>query len=287
MYTTFSELAGISVNLLDKCDEYFGPGSTLILSPILQIFSRMELLSFLIQMRVKCTQKSIERGLHSKSTRKEELELYEKTLESLSYAFSILMVCNKNFMSHFKDRYYFAWKYLQSIVYGLNIASDDTLYADEKTTDNASLKYSLNDLYDLENLLTSCLKKKNLSTLTGNTAIFNRYRKIDERTLIEDQKDAESIEAIINDIQVDKLWRLLDMLKQESHDIQFRSIWSNAGEPDANSLLLPGNLSLDDSNVIPNTGADTMFQENDPFRLFGIEDFFFDSELYMRLNHLH
>ncbi|CUM53144.1 unnamed protein product [Debaryomyces fabryi] len=287
MYTTFSELAGISGNLLDNCDEYFGPGFTLILSPILQIVSRMELLSFLIHLRLKCTQKSIERKLHSKDIKDEELELHGRTLESLLSVFSILMDSNKTFMSYFKDRYYFAWKYLQSIVYGLNITSDDRLYDDEKTTDNASLKYSLNDISDLEKLLTSCvnLKEKNLSSLTS-ISILDRHRKIDKPS-IESRKEGDSMEAIMNDIQVDKLWRLLDLFKQESSDLQFRSIWSNAGEPDVSSVLFPGNLSLENSNVIPPTGADAMYQENDPFRQFGIEDLFFDSEFYMRLNHLH
>lgn len=285
--TIFSELAGVSSSVMDNCDEYFGSAFTLIMSPILQIFSRMELFTFLIQMRVKCTQKSMEKKLLAGVMSKENIKLYHKTLENLLSVFSTLLNCNKNFMGRFKNRYYFAWKYLQSIVYGLNIAADDNLYANEEKTENASLKYSLNDICDLENLLTFCVNsKQKASSCPTNISTFSGFRKTDKDSLGY-QKEAESIRDLVNDIQVDKLWRLLDFFKEESYDRHFRSLWSNFEKSETNYVSFPGNLSLENSNVINNTEIDVMFQDSDPFRGFGIEDFFFDNEFYNRLNHLH
>lgn len=285
--TIFSELAGVSRSLVDNCDEYFGTAFTLILSPILQVFSRMELLTFLIQMRATCTQKLLEKKLLAGVMSKENLKLYHSTLQNLLSAFNTLMNCNRIFMSRFKSRYYFAWKYSQSIIYGLNIAADDNLYADDEKTENASLKYSLNDICDLENLLKSCvkLKEKDSSGATNDKSTFSRSRETDNDS-IGYQKDAESIRDLMNDIQVDKLWRLLDFFKEESYDRHFRSIWSSF-EKSENCLSLQENISLENSNMIPNTEIDVMFQDNDPFREFGIEDFFFDNDFYNRLNHLH
>lgn len=286
--TIGSELAGISRSLMDNCDEYFGPAFTLILSPILQIFSRMELLTFLIQMRVKCTQKSLEKKFLARVMSKETLKLYDKTLENLLSVFSSLMNSNRNFMSLFKTRYYFAWKYTQSIIYGLNIVADDNLYADEEKTENASLKYSLHDICELENLLTSCVnsKEKDSSCPKNDISTFSRYRKIDKDS-IGNQEDAGSIRDLMHDIQVDKLWRLLDFFKEESYGRHFRGIWSKFEKSETNRDSFPGNLSLENSNVIANTEIDVMLQESDPFREFGIEDFFFDNEFYNRLSHLH
>lgn len=67
----------------------------------------------------------------------------------------MFMSRNIIFMKRSKSRYYFAWKNLQSIVYGLNIVSDNNIYADEEKIESVSLKYSLHDICDLENLFNT------------------------------------------------------------------------------------------------------------------------------------
>lgn len=64
----FYEMAGISMDFLYVADEYFDPAFSLMITPILQVFNRMEALLFQFQIRFNCTRRLISNNLLTKET---------------------------------------------------------------------------------------------------------------------------------------------------------------------------------------------------------------------------
>lgn len=245
----YHELGAISGNILYYCENYFGPVFTLIVNPVFEYLFRMRLVLVQFRIRIKNTLKSIHMNLFKSSMSNVLMKLYAKMLSSMENIVSQLELTNTNTLSTLNTRYFYAWKSSQEYKYGRTMLSDDRLYeVDEKTRSNADLKYSLDQVIELENFLTCCLEMMSHET--------SRYV-------------LRLSHQLLHDHQIDKLWLLYDLLRQEYISSRngiskyYKRRHPNLGTQHDN----PGLIDFD-SHIL---------HENSLFGNFAMDDFFSDN----------
>lgn len=160
------------------------------------------------QVRLTSTLRSINMHTFNKNlVRNPLIKLHSKSLNVLIDIFREIEVKSQNTMSKLSERYFYAWKSFQSYRYGQNILEDHTLYENhQESSSNASLRYSLDEIQQLENLLTPALDLINYKSFPDLINCRNVYG----------NHTREMEERILNHHQIDKLWFLFDLMRQES-----------------------------------------------------------------------
>lgn len=269
----FCEMAGVSKEFLYMADTYFGSAFALTVTPILQVFNRMEAVLFQFQIRLNCTQRLVKNN----SLAKEALgsvqdDSYIQRLNNLRHLFKAFETPNGDFISTLSSRYYFSWR-VKSLLKGPNILFDGVIsILDESTTNSAALRYSLIELCDLESLLSVCLSMKTQTNLAQlkNTNLDDTVSNDINRGL------SESERCILNDMQVDRLWKVLDLYREELNDTTSQNCFSRIGKKgpsvDKNFSLAQG------SDAIANIDIDSLHGYT-IYKDFSFDDFFFDANL--------
>lgn len=262
------ELAAVSGDTLYHFDDYFGSAFALMVTPIIEYLTRMRLLLAQFRVRLKNTRLSIDMHTFNKVTMSNsELKLYIKSLNTITDIVSEIEMESVKTISNLSKRYFYAWKSSQSYSYGKSILDDDELYnIDEESKLNADLKFSLDELEELENLLHYCLDlmKRHSSGLMSRTSGRNI------------QAITASEEHLLNKHQFDKLWFLFDLLKQEN--ISSRNEISTYDRNRDNYPINKRSLSVENSNAAAGFDIDnTILHENSLFGSFAMDDFFFDN----------
>lgn len=262
------ELAAISGDILCYCDDYFGSAFALMVTPIIEYLTRMRLLLGQFRVRLKNTRLSIDMHTFNKvSMSNSQIKLYINSLDTLTDIVSEIEMQSVKSISSLSKRYFYAWKSSQSYNYGRSILDDDELYnSDKESKSRADLKFSLDELQQLENLLHCCLDlmKRNSSNLMSRTSARNIHPITD------------SEEHILNKHQFDKFWFLFDLLKQES--VSSRNGISTYDRNRENYPINQRSLSVENSNAAAAFDIDNnILYENNLFGSFAMDDFFFDN----------
>lgn len=260
----YDELGYSCDNFLYYCEGLFGSGFVLIVTPIFEYLTRMRMLFCQFRVRLTSTLRSISMHTFNKSLVKNSLiKLYSKSLNALINIISELEMSSESTMSNLSDRYFYAWKSFQSYRYGRNILDDHTLYEiDEESSSNANLKYSLDELQQLENLLRHVLGLMNYKSsglINGRNGYGIHTRKIEE--------------CMLYDHQIDKLWFLYDLMRQES--LSSRNGVSKYNK--RKNLSFMENAHTNDANTRVTNEFDNHILHDNIFGNFAIDDFFSDN----------
>lgn len=240
----------------------------LMVTPIIEYLTRMRLLLGQFRVRLKNTRLSIDMHTFNKvSMSNSQIKLYINSLDTLTDIVSEIEMQSVKSISSLSKRYFYAWKSSQSYNYGRSILDDDELYnSDKESKSRADLKFSLDELQQLENLLHCCLDlmKRNSSNLMSRTSARNIHPITD------------SEEHILNKHQFDKFWFLFDLLKQES--VSSRNGISTYDRNRENYPINQRSLSVENSNAAAAFDIDNnILYENNLFGSFAMDDFFFDN----------
>lgn len=260
----YDELGYSCDNFLYYCEGLFGSGFVLIVTPIFEYLTRMRMLFCQFRVRLTSTLRSISMHTFNKSLVKNSLiKLYSKSLNALINIISELEMSSESTMSNLSDRYFYAWKSFQSYRYGRNILDDHTLYEiDEESSSNANLKYSLDELQQLENLLRHVLGLMNYKSsglINGRNGYGIHTRKIEE--------------CMLYDHQIDKLWFLYDLMRQES--LSSRNGVSKYNK--RKNLSFMENAHTNDANTRVTNEFDNHILHDNIFGNFAVDDFFSDN----------
>ncbi|CUM48592.1 unnamed protein product [Debaryomyces tyrocola] len=264
------ELGDISSNFLYYCEDYFGSGFALIFTPIFEYLTRMRMLSCQFQVRLKITLRSIDMNTFVKIPMSSSLvKLYAKSLNALIDIINEVEMRCEDSISTLSERYFYAWKTTHSYKYGRSILNDDTLYeVDQESSLNANLKYSLDQIQQLKDLLSCCI---NVTRSKPSNAFTNRAGYRDSTRNLHILPSSE--ERVLIDHQIDKLWYLFDLIKQE-----FLTSRNRISVYDQRNTYPPGSLHPEDSNAGFNFDFDShILHENNLFGNFAIDDFFSDN----------
>lgn len=260
----YDELGDSCDNFLYYCEGFFGSGFVLIVTPIFEYLTRMRMLFCQFRVRLTSTLRSIKMHTFNKNLVKKSLiKLYSKSINSLINIIGELEMGNENTMSILSERYFYAWKSFQSYRYGRNILDDHTLYEiDQESSSNANLKYSLDEIQQLENLLTHVLDlmkyKSSPGSINGRNGYGSHIKKIEER--------------ILHDHQIDKLWFLYDLMRQESLSSRNGVSMYNQRK----TLHFLENTHYDGNNRVTNE-FDSRILHDSIFGNFAIDEFFSDN----------
>lgn len=264
----FYEMAGISKEFLYSADEYFGRAFALTATPILQVFNRMEAVLIQFQIRINCTLRMIKNKLlANKIISSVHKDLYLQRLNNICDLLKTFEAKNGQFISSLSSRYYYSWK-VKSLFNGSNILFGGIIsLLDESITNEAALNFSLNELGDLESLLSICLDlkaqannkhSKNMSSHKN----FNEYKEL---------SDPEK--KLMNDAQIDRLWKYIEIYRQELNSSFKKNVFARIG----GKVSSVNQMSLaDDSGLIGNIHTDVL-HEDFIYRNLLSDDFFFDN----------
>lgn len=261
-------MGDISSNFLYYCEDYFGSGFALIFTPVFEYLTRMRMLSCQFRVRLKNTLRSIDMNTFNKNSMSNSLViLYAKSLNVLIDIMIEIEVMCENSNSTLSNRYFYAWKTTQSYKFGRSILDDDRLYeVDKESSTNANLKYSLGEIQQLEDALTCCM---NVMRCKLSNVLTNRVDYSNSTTNLRIARSSEDCVRI--DHQIDKLWVLFDLIKQESLSSRNRiSVYDQR-----KNIHCPGRIHREDAGI--NFDFDSVLHENNLFGNFAIDDFFSDN----------
>lgn len=204
----FHDLAGISLNLLHNHRQYFGPAFTFIMTPVLEVFCRMEIvISLIILIRLQSTIRTI------KSNNLEAMGLNEVSrdrsilnLQTLSNLFRSLADKSIEMVSIIGDRYRFAWRSKKAYTYILRLLLERSIYESrDKDTRKAALKFSLKEQENWIQILklSNNLKHSEMENQNTNISISKENRS----------------EYLMNENQLENLWNHLESLRKKRYEI--------------------------------------------------------------------
>lgn len=263
----FLELGIISEKVLKQCEEKFGTVFNLIMSPTLLAYARMQTLMMLIALRVVCTRKLIVQKNHSTSIEGYQVALYDNSLKNILDLFDKIVEDNLQFICTFKNRYFYGWKLQKTHIYGLALIEDEALF-NEEYLPTAGFKFSLEEFIEMENLLSMC------------TALSDIAPKRFSVRLGEKSTYTQSDHNQMYDFQIDKLWMLLELFKQEDQ-------WGR------NAFLLAKDSKysvkdpMEGSNTLDSIDLENILPQNDLYSQLSVEDFIFDFNPYSNMGFHH
>ncbi|CUM53047.1 unnamed protein product [Debaryomyces fabryi] len=203
----FHDLAGISLNLLHNYRQYFGPGFTFIMTPVLEVFCRMEIvISLIILIRLQSTIRTINNNhLEALGVSEVSRDRSLLNLQTLSDIFRNLADKSIEMVSIIGDRYRFAWRSKKAYTHILRLLLEKTIYENnEKDTRKATLKFSLDEQENLIQALKLSINLKHSESGNHNTDISM-------------SKENRS-EYLMNENQLENLWNHLESLRKKRHE---------------------------------------------------------------------
>lgn len=203
----FNDLAGISTTLLHSSRQSFGRAFTFIMTPVLEVFCRMEIvISLIILIRLQCTIRIVNNNhLEAIGLSEDSRDRCILNLQTLSLLFRKLADKSIEMVSIIGNRYRFAWRSKKAYTYILKLLFESSIYDNnEQDTRKAALKFSLNDQENIIELLESSINMKHSETGNHNTHIgLGKENKL---------------EYLMNENQLENLWSHLESLRSKKNE---------------------------------------------------------------------
>lgn len=221
----FHDLAGISTTLLRSSKQFFGPAFTFIMSPVLEVFCRMEIvISLIILIRLQCTIRTIKNNhLEAIGLGGDSRDRCILNLQTLSLLFRKLADKSIEMVSIIGNRYRLAWCSKKAYTYILKLLFESSIYDNnEQDTRKAALKFSLNDQENMIELLESSINMK-------HSEIGNQHINIG---LGKENK----LEYLMNENQLENLWSHLESLRlKKSESSNYKNSHTTSSTDQINS----------------------------------------------------
>lgn len=203
----FHDLAGISTTLLHNYRHCFGSAFTFIMTPVLEVFCRMEIvIGLIIFIRLQSTIRAVNNNnLEAIGLSGNLRSRCLLNLQTLSSLFRKLAEKSIEMVSIMGNRYRFAWRSKKAYTYILRLLLESSIYDNnEQDTTRAALKFSLNDQESMIELLKSSVNTKHLEIGNQNTNIGL-------------DKENKS-EYLMNENQLENLWNHLESLRSKKNE---------------------------------------------------------------------
>lgn len=222
----FHELAGLSLNMILNHKRNFGPAFTLIISPILHVFTRIEIVvNLIVMIRLTCT---LRLASNKPLQPKHKLSLsHKKSLETMLKLMKDLGGRSISMVSLIGNRYHFAWKSKKAFGYLFILLAENSIYEDNiQQTEEAVLKYSTGELDELVELLRSSIKIKDSPTYFGDHTNLSANKRSGGN--LGDEKTSKLNLGInpstrwLNELQLENLWLNMVSFRKENELSSFQ-----------------------------------------------------------------
>lgn len=275
----FYELAGFSEKFIHLYDTFFGSSSSLVLGPVFQAMSRMMIALSHFLIRANCTKRSTVTFAGEDTAEKVVFNLYRQSLQSIIDILVKFEHDSVNITSALSNRYYFAWRSASLSTPNRSIVTDDFLYSfDEESVNSTSLKFSQDEVRELANFLSACL---NMKTQVNN-ALSDVNRNVG--TICEEdnlhQDISPSDQSLFQKIQINNLWTLIDILRQEALVKHSRKLITSSGSKKAADEQSIINTDSTGAESSLNYGYLQFTEHNDIYQSLLLDEYFFDNGIY-------